>query len=494
MLTAYQALLRHWKETVSLKQLIGLAHWDQQTYMPVNAARQRADQLAVITRVIHERIDSGEFGELIARTDHADLDRLGQINLRLIKRERKRVAAIPADLAAAISRASSLATQNWKQAKESEDVAAFLPFLAEVVSLKRQEADALDEGDGRYNALFNCYEPDTDAEWVHEMFIRLRRGLTELRDQIRCADPIEPIPTVDFPRDQQLALARQIAGKFGYDWKRGRLDLSVHPFTCGDGDDVRITTRVDETDLLDCLFATIHETGHALYEQNIAPDLAMTPAGMASSLGIHESQSRFLENQIARGASFIAWLFDCLKQELGDFGIIDAHTLYCCCNSVSDGFIRTMADEVQYNLHILLRFDLERALVSGDLEVGDLEVAWNERFLGDFGVAVDKPSNGMLQDTHWASGSFGYFPTYTLGNIYSACLHARLIQDLPELDRDLRRGDPTSAVAWMQEKVHRHGASLQPLEIIQAATGETVSEMPLLDYLRDKFGEIYGLG
>jgi carboxypeptidase Taq len=267
--------------------------------------------------------------------------------------------------------------------------------------------------------------------------------------------------------------------------------MAVHPFSSGSGDDVRITTRVSETDPFNCLYSTIHEVGHACYEQGIDPAYQMTPVGQGVSMGVHESQSRIYENQLGRSRAFCDFLYGRMRDEFGDIGVSDADTFYATVNRLHRGYIRTEADEVQYNLHIMLRFELERALIAGDLQVRDLEAAWNDRFKADFGYEVDRASNGVLQDVHWSVGLFGYFPTYSLGNVYAGCLHAALRADLPDLDSDLAQGDPSAATTWLRDKVQRHGGLFEPREVIERACGEVPAAGPLMRYLTDKFGSLY---
>ncbi|RYI13369.1 MAG: carboxypeptidase M32, partial [Acetobacteraceae bacterium] len=293
--------------------------------------------------------------------------------------------------------------------------------------------------------------------------------------------------------ETQMALSRELATVFGYDWNRGRVDLAVHPFSSGSGHDVRITTRVNETDPFNCFYSTIHEVGHAAYEQGIDPAFALTPIGQGVSMGVHESQSRSYENQLGRSKAFTGWLFGRMLEVFGDFGVGDAEGFYRAVNRVHPGYIRTEADEVHYNLHVMMRFDLERALIKGELQVEDLEAAWNERFRADFGVAVDKPSNGMLQDVHWSCGLFGYFPTYTLGNVYAGCLVKALRAEVPGLDGMMAQGDVSAATGWLRERLQRHGGLYEPRDVVRRACGFEPSEGPLLDYLEAKFGAIYGV-
>jgi carboxypeptidase Taq len=256
---------------------------------------------------------------------------------------------------------------------------------------------------------------------------------------------------------------------------------------------VRITTRTSEHDPFNCFYSTIHEVGHAAYEQGISRDYLLTPLGSGVSMGVHESQSRIYENQIGRGEAFTSWLYDEMRAAFGDFGIPDAESFYKAVNTVHKGYIRTEADELQYNLHIMLRFDLERALMAGDLEVADLESAWNDRFEADFGYAVDKPSNGCLQDVHWSVGLFGYFPTYALGNVYAGCLNQKMRTDLSGLDTELAMGNTASATGWLRENLQQYGGLRSPHDTIAQAAGFAPSPAPLMQYLDEKFSRLYDL-
>jgi carboxypeptidase Taq len=296
-----------------------------------------------------------------------------------------------------------------------------------------------------------------------------------------------------FPADKQMKLTRQLARTFGYDMSHGRVDKAVHPFSSGSGHEVRITTRTSEGDPFNCFYSTIHEVGHGCYEQNIDDAYLLTPLGQGVSMGVHESQRRIYENQLGRSKAFTGWLFGQMQESFGSFGIKNAEEFYGTVNRVNDGYIRTEADEVQYNLHIMLRFDLERALMRGDLAVGDLEAAWNDRFEADFGYAVDKPSNGVLQDVHWSVGLFGYFPTYSLGNVYAGCLNEALRAAVPDLDGQLAEGDTSSATDWLKENLQQYGGLRSPRDTIRFASGVEPSPEPLLVYLEEKFKGIYGL-
>jgi carboxypeptidase Taq len=324
------------------------------------------------------------------------------------------------------------------------------------------------------------------------MFDALRPHLVSLR----AAALDKPAPagiTGHFDAAQQMQLATLLAETFGYDLNNGRLDKAVHPFSSGSGLDVRITTRTDESDPFNCIYSTIHEVGHACIEQNIDRAYLLTPLGLGVSMGVHESQSRIYENQLGRSRAFTGWLYAQMRDRFGDIGVATEDAFYAAVNRLQNGFIRTEADEVQYNLHIMLRFDLERALIARDLSVTDLPTAWNDRFAADFGYQVDKPSNGCLQDVHWSVGLFGYFPTYSLGNVYAGCLYAALRQDVPGLDDALSAGNTRPATDWLQAKLQTHGGLRSPQDTITHACGEPPSERPLVAYLTEKFSELYQL-
>jgi len=490
---AYDELMAYQHETEALAQVAGGLGWDQETMMPHGAAALRGEQMGAMEAVLHARRTDARLGAWLAKIDDANLGEVARAQMCHIRHDYARNIKVPAELAAEIARVTSVAQGQWAEARAAEDVSAFLPVLENIVRLRREEASALSTGGALYDALIDDYEPGMTAERLTAMFARLRPRLVALRERVLGAERRAPELDAEFPRDGQMALARELAGAFGYDWNRGRLDLSVHPFTSGAGTDVRITTRVAERDPFNCIYSTIHETGHAAYEQAIAPEYALTPLGSGVSMGVHESQSRICENQLGRSRAFTGWLFARMRARFGDFGIGDADAFYAAVNRVAPGYIRTEADEVNYNLHILLRFDLERELIGGTLEVADLEAAWNARFAADFGVTVDKPSHGVLQDVHWSAGLFGYFPTYTLGNVYSGYLARALRRDIPDLDAQFAQGKPGAAMAWLGEKVQRFGGVYEPAEVITRACGEAMSEAPLLDYLEVKFGEIYRL-
>ncbi len=490
-MTAFKELLAFQRETEALAQIAGRLGWDQETMMPRGGAEQRGEEMAAIEGVLHARRTDPRIRDWLAAARAPDA--AGQRALALIGRTYQRTARVPARLASELARQTSVAQGIWAEARAADDVARFLPVLAEVVALTREKAAALAQGADPYDALIEEYEPGATGDFLAGMFDEMRPRLVALRDAVLGAAH-QPAPlTGRFGSEAQLTLSRRLADAFGYDWSRGRLDLAVHPFSSGSGNDVRITTRVSESDPFNCFYSTIHEVGHACYELAIDQAYLLTPLGQGVSMGVHESQSRIYENQIGRSRAFTGWLYGQMQAAFGDLGPGNAEAFYGTVNRVHKGYVRTEADEVQYNLHVMLRFDLERAVIRGELAVADLEGAWNDRFLKDFGYAVDRPSHGVLQDVHWSCGLMGYFPTYSLGNLYAGCLHKALRADLPDLDRSLAAGDAGPATGWLADRLQRHGGLRPPRETVEAACGFAPSAGPLLDYLEAKFRGIYRL-
>ena len=493
---SYAELMSFQRETEALAQVAGRLGWDQETVMPRGAAEQRGEEIGAMESVLHARRTDPRIGDWLDAIDPGSLDQAEAAQVRLIRDRYERSVKVPARLAAEIARVTSLSQGIWAQARADEDFAAFAPSLKKVIALRQEEGAAL-AADGSfggdvYDALLNDYEPRATAAQLEQMFGALRPRLVALRDRIMGADQPAGL-SGHFDETAQMALSTELARTFGYDMDLGRIDKAVHPFSSGSGLDVRITTRTNPADPFNCFYSTIHETGHASYEQNIDRAYLLTPVGQGCSMGVHESQSRIYENQIGRSRAFTGYLHGRMSQVFGDLGLADADAFHAAVNRVSPGYIRTESDEVQYNLHVLLRFDLERKLIDGSLFADDLPDAWNARFEKDFGVAVDKPSNGCLQDVHWSVGLIGYFPTYSLGNVYAGCLMQALRDDLPDLDEALANGDTTPATRWLGEKVQRHGGLRPPRATIAHACGFEPSEAPLLDYLEAKFAQIYRL-
>ncbi len=492
---AYDDLMARQRVTEALAQVAGRLGWDQETVMPRGAAGQRAEETAAMEAVLHARRTDPGLGDLLANAEAevpAD-DTVARAQLRLVRRSYDRACKVPADLAAELARTTSLSQGVWAEARGTEDWDAFAPTLARVVDLRRQEAAALAGGGDAYDALLDDYEPGATGAGLQEMFDALRPRLVALREKVLGAERTPPALAGPFDEALQMQLGREMAETFGYDFRRGRLDKAVHPFSSGSGADVRITTRTAANDVFNCLYSVIHEVGHAAYEQGIDAAYALSPVGQGVSMGVHESQSRIYENQLGRSRAFTGHLHGRMRALFGGAAGADAEVFYATVNRVAPGFIRTEADEIHYNLHILMRFDLERALIGGSLAAADLPEAWNTRFAADFGMAVDRPSHGCLQDVHWSVGLFGYFPTYTLGNLYAGCLHEALRRDVPDLDARLAAGDTAPATDWLRARLQRHGGLRPPRETVAEACGFEPDAEPLLGYLEAKFGELYGV-
>ena len=491
-MTALKNLLQFDRQTQALSQVSGRLGWDQETMMPRGSGDQRSTEMAALEGVLHARRCDPRVGEWLMGIDAESDDIVTQAQLREIKRSYERAYKVPGKLAEAIASTTSVAQGKWAAARAADDFAAFAPVLEEVLALKREEGQALTTGGDVYDTMLADYEPGTSAAELEHMFGALRPGLVALRSSILEKKPVKKLQGL-FDEAAQLKLSSLLAKTFGYDFDRGRVDKAVHPFSSGSGQDVRITTRTNPVDPFNCFYSTIHEVGHGCYEQNVDSKYLLTSIGQGASMGVHESQSRIYENQLGRSRAFSEFLFGHMKQSFGDFGIQTPDDFYKAVNSVGNGFIRTEADEVQYNLHVLLRFDLERALVSGDLQVKDLEAAWNDRFYSDFGYQVESASQGCLQDVHWSVGLFGYFPTYSLGNVYAGCLYETLRENCPTLDNDLRVGNLAPATDWLRSSLQCHGALKLPRKTISDACAFEPSEQPLLAYLHKKFSDIYDL-
>jgi len=488
-MNTYDDLMAYARTTAALGQVAGRLGWDQETMMARGSAPQRGEETGAMETVLHARRSAPEVGEMLDAVVPDGPVQTAQVDA--IRRSYTRATKVPADLAAEIARVTSTAQGTWAEARANEDVAAFLPVLSQVVALKREEGSAL-AGDGAiYDAILQDYEPGITEAAITDLFDAMRPRLVALVDRVKGADQLQGI-SGEFAESGQIEISNRLATAFGYDFNRGRIDKAVHPFSSGSGNDVRITTRTSATDPFNCFYSTVHEVGHACYEQNIDQAYGLTPIGSGVSMGVHESQSRIYENQLGRSEAFCGWLHAQMTEVFGDIGL-DPAQFYGAVNQVKSGFIRTEADEIQYNLHVMLRYDLERDLMTGALNVADLEEAWNTRFAADFGFDVDCPSNGCLQDVHWSVGLFGYFPTYSLGNVYAGNLYQALTRDVPDLSASLAKGDPSPATAWLQDRLQQHGGLRSPTATIEQACAFAPTEAPLLDYLDAKFSALYRL-
>ena len=502
MSDAYAELRRHLRELAALNSAIALLGWDQETMMPPAATPARAEELSLLSRLAHERAISDELGELLAKceSDRAlSSDAATAANLREIRTDHDRARKLPMELVAEFSETTSLALEAWKTARSENEYSTFQPWLEKIVVLCRRKADCLGfpQGGEAYDALLDEFEPGMSAATVESIFGPLREALVPLIDTIADAPAPDDGPNrVEVPVEVQQVFNQDVVRRVGFDLQAGRLDTSTHPFSTGvSPGDTRITTRYTQAGLAEALSSTLHEAGHGMYEQGLPKSEHWgEPLGESLGLGIHESQSRLWENQVGRSREFWRWVHPILTAATNDcFRAYDAEALYRAANIVRPNLIRVESDEVTYNLHVMLRFGLERSLLTGDLATVDLPGAWNERMRNDLGLEVPDDARGCLQDIHWSMGMIGYFPTYTLGTLYSAQFWEAILRDLPDLSASIQRGEFGSLLGWLREKVHRRGRRLPAEALCIELTGRKLDHGPLIDYLQTKLGEIYGL-
>lgn len=476
-----------------------LLDWDQETYMPDGAAEARAQQTATLRRLEHDLFTADETGALLEAAAK-DVEEYAPSSfeaslVRVTRRDYDRKRRLPTQLVAAMAEAASAAKQAWKKARAEDDFAVFAPHLERIIDLSRQKADALGYDDTPYDALLDEYEPGTTTAIVVRLFADLRADLVPIAEAIA-----ERAPADDrclhgrFDPEAQWRFGEDVIRAFGYDFAHGRQDRSAHPFTTSFSvRDVRITTRVDENFFNTAFFATLHEAGHGLYEQGIAPDFARTPLAEGTSLGMHESQSRLWENLVGRSRPFWQHYFPVLQERFPEsFGNASLDTFYRAINKVEPSLIRVEADEVTYNLHVMLRFELERALLEGDLAVADLPERWNAAMDEYLGVHPESDADGVLQDVHWALGAIGYFPTYALGTLMSVQLFNQAAAALGDLEARIASGQFDALLEWLRTNIHRHGRTLEAETLLKRVTGQPLQAEPWLRYVREKFGALYG--
>jgi carboxypeptidase Taq len=498
--TAYRELLRLARERALLLSCSSLLEWDEETYMPPGGVSVRSEQRALLAGLLHERTTAPRFGDLLDELHGspllADADSPAAVNVRELRRDYTRATCLPRSLVEETARVSSLAQQEWVAARKAAEYSRFEPWLLKMVSLKRQTADAIGFAADPYDTLLDEWEAGMTAAELDGLFVGLRRELVPLVAALAGA-PRKPDSSLlrrHFPVERQRAWGKEVAAVLGFDFARGRLDDSVHPFCMGVAPgDCRLTARYQDHYFPDGLFGVLHETGHGLYEQGLDPEHFGTPMGEATSLGIHESQSRLWENLVGRSRPFWEHFFPAAVETFPDLAGVGFEDFFFAINQVAPSLNRVQADEVTYNLHILVRFDLERALLSGDLPTADLPAAWNQAYTEVLGVTPGNDAEGCLQDVHWGAGLFAYFPTYTLGNVCAAQLFAAAEEALPDLAADFRQGRFAGLLGWLRDRVHRHGRRYRSAELVRAATGAPPAPGPLLAHLREKYGELYGL-
>jgi carboxypeptidase Taq len=489
-------------ETLNLMQTINdltaassVLNWDQETYMPSGASEVRAEQIATLSTIAHQFLTGDKAKDLAASIQELN----GQANplLRLFAEDHARAIRLPEDLVRRVAKAQALAQDIWKEARHKKDYSLFMPALGELLDLKREEAELYGYKENRYDALLNLYEPGMTVAQLKPIFSNLRRATKEILEALApVQSKVSDAPMLQyFEPKVQMEFSRFIAGKMGFNFNNGRIDLSAHPFcTSFSQYDVRLTTRVNENDLGSCLYGIIHECGHGLYEQGFAKEFARTFAADGASIGMHESQSLLWETIITRTEEF--WNF--ALPEMAKFFPeqtkgLTPRDLYHAVNKVQPSLIRVEADEITYNMHIILRFELENAMINREIELKDIPHEWNKRMAEYLGVNPADDAQGCLQDIHWSFGGFGYFPGYTLGKLYAAMEWKEIKKAIPDVMNRIAEGNFAPILSWLREHIHQYGRSQKPAQIIQRITGKSLTETDFVEYARAKTADVYGL-
>jgi carboxypeptidase Taq len=496
-----QRLCRHVRETALLDTIQSLLNWDERTMMPPAAGPYRAEQVTMLAGIIHRRETDPRVGEWLdelngaayfgdAHSDEATI-------VRQVRRDYERKRKLPQSLVEELARASVLGQQAWVEARANDDFASFRPHVEKIFGLKRQMAEALGYPDCPYDALLENFEPGAKTAEVTEVLAALRAQLIPL---VRAIMESGRRPRVEILQRHyrvvvQEAFGRDVAARVGFEFERGRLDVTHHPFCTFLGPhDCRITTRYENEYFPSAFFGILHEAGHGIYDQGLRPDQFGLPPGMFASLGIHESQSRMWENLVGRSRAFWKYFFpqaqEAFPEALGDVSLDE---FYFAVNDVRPSLIRVEADEATYNLHIVIRFELEQALVHDELPVVDLPAAWNEKYREYLGIEPPNDASGVLQDIHWSGALVGYFPTYSLGNLYASQFFEQADADLDGLDNQFARGGFAPLREWLRENIHRHGQCFTAGELVERVTGKPLSHEPLMRHLRGKLGSLYGI-
>ncbi|HLX31902.1 MAG TPA: carboxypeptidase M32 [Gaiellaceae bacterium] len=490
MADALEKLKGRLVEVVDLQKVARILSWDQQTKMPRAGTRHRAEQMATLQRIVHERFTDPDVGKLLDELrpleDSLDPDSDDAATIRLARRDYEKAVRVPSSLRAEMAHAAAQANPVWVKAKAESDFASFLPYLQRNVELKLQYVDYVAEGAAeRYDVLLDDYEPQTTTAEVRTVFAELKPPIVELIAELRDREVDDSFIHGDFPPDRQRTLSHEVVDLFGHRPDSWRIDPTEHPFASGPGrDDVRITTHY-HPDSLESLFSTMHEYGHGLYSHQQPAHLERLPVGGPCSLGIHESQSRLWENLVGRSLPFWRFFYPRLQEAYPEqLGGVELERFHRAVNRVKPGLIRIQADEVTYGMHVMLRFELEQDIVEGRVELADLPQRWNERMWDYLGVEVPDDGHGVLQDVHWSGGSIGYFSTYLLGTVASVQIWEAAGHDIPDLQEQVGRGEFTALREWLGEHIHALGRKFSPQETLRRATGSTLQAQPYLDHLR----------
>ncbi len=486
------------KKMAAYGEALSLIYWDLRTGAPKKGAEQRSEVIGVLSSEVFHMSTSEEMASYIARlSNEPSLSEITRKTLEECRKDYDRNKKIPAEEYREYVILQSKAETVWEEAKAKSDFEMFRPYLEKLVEMTKRFIGYWGYEGNKYNTLLDMYEPGVTVEVLDQVFGDLREKIVPLVQQISASSekPETRFLFKHFPKDKQRAFSLEILKQMGYDFDAGRLDETVHPFAMGlNPGDVRVTTKYDESDFRTAVFGTIHEGGHALYEQNISEDLVGTPLSSGTSMGIHESQSLFYENFVGRNISFWKHNYSLLQQfSEGQFTGVAAEDFYRAINESKPSLIRIEADELTYPLHVMVRYEIEKGLFNDEIQVKDLPKIWNEKYEQYLGIRPEKDAEGVLQDVHWAGGSFGYFPSYALGYMYAAQFKHAMLEDLPDYEKLLEQGNLQPIKEWMTEKVHKHGKMKKPLEILTDVTGEGLNAQYLVEYLYEKYSKVYHL-
>lgn len=469
--------------------------WDEAVMMPKGGGLARADSLATLRLLVHEMITSSEMGELIeAAKDEGPSDKWDTANLRVIEHERKRSTVVPSDLVVKLSKASSACEQEWREKRAENDWTSVVPLLTEVVSLTKERAVALGEAfaSDPYDALLDEYEPGLNQDIIDPLFSRLVDFLPGFVDDVLARQAPTSEFQGDFSPECQLKLATRLMKPLGFNFSRGRIDTSHHPFSCGDPSDTRITTRFGPANFLESMYAVLHETGHALYQQGLPQEMIDQPVGNSLGMMIHESQSLFMEMQVCRGDSFLRFAKPVIEETLniqGNGTTWNLDTLARAVRRVERGKIRVESDETTYPLHVVLRYEVEQGLMRGDLEVKDIPEMWNQLMLDSFGIELgDDYQNGCMQDVHWFAGLIGYFPCYSLGALTAAQFYQAMVREIGDIEEDFKTGKFERSLGWQRDNIHSQGQLIPSFELIETVTGAPLSCDAFIAHVSSRYG------
>ena len=494
----YDDFIGRVKELNLIGSLTGLMGWDQETMMPPKGGKLRSEMMAFLSKQAHSRITDSEMGKLLDSLESQKLTEEQAANVREIRSSYDKATKLPEELVEEKARHKSQALQVWQEARSENDFEKFRPYLEKTVELTCKTAEYYGYDDNIYDALLDIYEPGMTVAQLDPLFAGLREAIVPLVKAVGESSNQPDTSFLDigeFSEEKQREFSLKVAESIGFDFEAGRMDTSTHPFCSGAGpNDVRFTTRYDEEFPFGCLYGVMHETGHGTYEQGLLQEHEGTPMGQAVSLGVHESQSRMWENMVGRSHGFWQYYLEdfkaCFPHLPSD---LDVDTLHRAVNTVQPSLIRVESDEATYNLHIMVRYEIEKQLVNGNIKVSELPDFWNSKMEEYLGVTPPNNTKGVLQDIHWSMGAIGYFPTYTLGNLYAAQLYAAALSDDPSIPSKIAKGEFRVLLDWMRDHIHVHGSKLRPAELITQATGKEPSSDAFIQYLTSKYTKIYKL-